>query len=210
MDPKTQGICLASKWIVRVVSGDEPWKILLRNRIALANRNNKWHNVGWLDKILLAPFFHLKGSFPLQSIWKAWRIVCSCLDWRRNSLQHGFSFANSFIWWNRLIQYQGQPLAVSFPKHAMYLFKKGVHGFNDVWDFNSLDWASWQATKNRFNLNDKIKGFFIFVRSLVPMELMMKLCTPLQCSVFKDWQWLGCFHFSCFPLKKSIYTFFHV
>ena len=36
----------------------------------------------------------------------------------------------------------------------------------------------------------------------MPMELMMKLCTPLQCSVFKDCQWLGCFPFSCFPLKK--------
>ena len=31
IDPKTQGVCLAAKWILRAAKGDEPWKILVRN-----------------------------------------------------------------------------------------------------------------------------------------------------------------------------------
>lgn len=55
------------------------------------------------------------------------------------SLHNGFIFSDSLIWWNILIQYQGQPLVVSFERHTYYLFKKGVCHFKDFWDFNSLD-----------------------------------------------------------------------
>ena len=44
--------------------------------------------------------------------------------------------------------------------------------------------------------------FFIFVKSLVPPELSMKLCTPIQCNFFKDWLWFSAFPFLSFPLKK--------
>ena len=33
-DLKTQGMALASKWIIQALSGDEPWKVLVRNNIS--------------------------------------------------------------------------------------------------------------------------------------------------------------------------------
>ena len=42
IDPRTQGFCLASKWIIRATNGNEPWKILIRNRIDLATMKCKW------------------------------------------------------------------------------------------------------------------------------------------------------------------------
>lgn len=132
-------------------------------------------------------------------------LVSDYLDWRKNSLQCGFSFSNPPIWWNKLIQYHRQPLVVSFPKHASYLFKKGVKKIYDIWDFNSINQSCGKYFKDSFKINNKIEGFLVFVKSLVLMELIMKLCTPLQFSVFKDLLWLDKYPFSFFASKKYIF-----
>ena len=57
IDPKTQGFCLVVKWIIRVAKGDEPWKVLVRNRIILPQleANGKvWG--GWTSYIMLLSF----------------------------------------------------------------------------------------------------------------------------------------------------------
>lgn len=162
----------------------------------------KWQSVRWIDKILLAPFFQLKVSFPLLSIQKAWQSVYNCLNQKIESLQHGFNFGVPSIWWNKLVQYQGQPLAVAFPRHAFQLFNKGIRWFGDLWDFNTLGYI----IKNKFCLNVKLQSFVIFVRALVPMDLIIKLCTPLHCNAFKDSWWLKKVQFCYFPLKKIYFT----
>ena len=101
-----------------------------------------------------------------------------------------------------MVQYHEQPLAVAFQKHAHYLFKRGVRKFKDLWDFNSLDWASWTTIKHNFLLHNRFKEFIIFVKSLVPIELAMKICTPLECNFSKDWSWLSTHQFGHFPLRK--------
>lgn len=63
IDPKIQGICLSTKWIIRLMNGDEPWKILVCHRISLVVAYNKWQGVGWIAKILMAYFFCLRASF---------------------------------------------------------------------------------------------------------------------------------------------------
>ena len=186
IDPKTQGFCLAAKWIIRVAKGDEPWKVLVRNRIFLPIVRGKWQGVGWLDKLLHTPYFSIKASPSLQSVWKAWQRVSHLLKWRDGSLQHGFSFSTSSIWWNRHILYHDQPLALSFPKLSYVLSKKGINTVGDLWDFNNLDWLPWDVIRAQLNLNNKYKSFFIFVESLVPPELSMKLCILIQCNFFKD------------------------
>ena len=177
---------MAEKWIIRVSKGDDPWKVLVWNRIYLAMVRGKWQGVGWLDKLLHAPFFSIKASPSLQSIWKAWQRVNHLLKWRDGFLQHGFSFSTSSILWNRHILYHDQPLALSFPKLSYLLSKKGINTVGDLWDFSILDWLPWDVIRAQFNLNNKYISFFIFVESLVPPELSMKLCTPIQCNFFKD------------------------
>lgn len=64
IDPQTQGFFLATKWIIKAVSGDEPWKILVRQRIMEASIRRKWQDVHWLDKMLFPSFLNSELLFP--------------------------------------------------------------------------------------------------------------------------------------------------
>ena len=46
IDRRIQGLCLASKWIIRAAHGNEPWKILIWNHIDLVVVKGKWQHVG--------------------------------------------------------------------------------------------------------------------------------------------------------------------
>lgn len=54
IDPFTQGVCLITKWIIRVLDGATPWKSPIRHIIATTKANNTWKEVGWKNKILMA------------------------------------------------------------------------------------------------------------------------------------------------------------
>jgi rhamnogalacturonyl hydrolase YesR len=71
INPQTQGACLVAKWIIRVANGEEACKILVRHQIKEVAPLKKWKDVCWLDKLLMAPFFKIRVSFPLQSIRKS-------------------------------------------------------------------------------------------------------------------------------------------
>lgn len=116
---------------------------------AIVKKND--NQLDGLIKFCWLLFFQLRASFPLLSIWKAWQWVYNCLSWKSESLQHGFSFGVSSIWWNKMVQYQGQPLAIAFSRHALLLFNKGIQQFGDLWDFNTLDWVVWHRSL-RINL----------------------------------------------------------
>lgn len=72
LDPKTQGVCLAAKWIILAISRNAPWKILVHFHISQGSVQSKWQIMTWEDKLLLAPFFNIQVFASLQSIWKAW------------------------------------------------------------------------------------------------------------------------------------------
>lgn len=75
IDPRTQGFCVATKWIIRVVHGDESWNILIWNHINLASVKGKWQHVGWFDKNLHASFFSIKASSPLSLYGRLGNII---------------------------------------------------------------------------------------------------------------------------------------
>lgn len=53
-DLKAQGMALASKWIIQALSGEEQWKVLVRNDISrLGIKKGKWwNNVPLCNKML--------------------------------------------------------------------------------------------------------------------------------------------------------------
>ena len=60
MDLKSQGMALASKWIIQALSREEPWKSLVRNKISKSSikKGKSWTNVHLCDKVL--------GNFELS------------------------------------------------------------------------------------------------------------------------------------------------
>ena len=50
-DIKTQGYALASKWMVKALWGNEPWKILIRNNIlrSIIRKGKLWKDIPLLD-----------------------------------------------------------------------------------------------------------------------------------------------------------------
>ena len=72
LDPYIQDIFLTTKWIVRSLDGNAPWKHLICHPIQTATTGHSWVLANWSDKLLLAPYFKLHGSAPLNSIWKSW------------------------------------------------------------------------------------------------------------------------------------------
>ena len=205
IDPYTQGICLNTKWIVRALEGDTPWKHLVRYRIQTATAGKSWHAVSWQDKVLLAPYFKTHGSAPFNSIWRAWQITSKKLCWYDRTLSHGLSFASSSIWWNRLVHENNRPLAILKHLKGRQLFKKGICVFRDLWDPHRFDWKSWEQIKSQFNLSSTYRRSILQILHLLSPELLCLMSIPCHDSFLKDWRWPNTHTFQSFPLR-AIYN----
>lgn len=76
-DLKLQGIALAAKWIFHSLSGERPWKVLVRNNIkrVVPKQGKTWKDLPFSD--LVAGDFPVStsGSLVFKTIWKAWENV---------------------------------------------------------------------------------------------------------------------------------------
>ena len=73
-DPKAQGMGLASKWVLKNLWGNEPWKVLIRNNIlkSVIRKGKDWKEILVIDIVLGQSKIRLFGSKIFQTFWKAW------------------------------------------------------------------------------------------------------------------------------------------
>lgn len=76
---------LCVKWIIRALSGDEAWKILLRHCIqsSFLLHRPTWKGIGLQTLLVKWEPVHIVGTFVAKSIWKAWEMVKSWFYWSR-------------------------------------------------------------------------------------------------------------------------------
>ena len=83
-DLKKQGRALISKWLIKAIEGNEPWKVLIRNNVvrSVIKQEKNWGNIPFLD-ILLGDFeIKVFGSRVFFALWKAWKDIKPLLCFR--------------------------------------------------------------------------------------------------------------------------------
>ena len=73
-DLKAQGMALASKWVLKALWANEPWKILIRNNLlkSVIRKGKNWKDVPVIDIVLGEFKMRLFRSKKFQTFWKAW------------------------------------------------------------------------------------------------------------------------------------------
>ncbi|XP_057825619.1 uncharacterized protein LOC131037482 [Cryptomeria japonica] len=81
-DIRAHGIALASKWIVKSLYGNEPWKVLIRNNIkrSVVKKGKTWTNIPLCDIVLGDYNMKVFGSSVFASLWKAWSQVSDVME----------------------------------------------------------------------------------------------------------------------------------
>ncbi|XP_059078008.1 uncharacterized protein LOC131876588 [Cryptomeria japonica] len=103
-DLKLQGIALASKWILKAMEGNEPWKVLIRNNIicSVPKKAKKWKDLPILD-ILMGQFeVAPAGSNIFKSLWKAREHVTVVLKLNSDKFDRWIKEGNTTIYIHEL------------------------------------------------------------------------------------------------------------
>lgn len=149
-DLKLQGIALASKWILKAMDGDEPWKILLRNNItsSVPKKARKWKNLPMLDLLLGQIEVSPTSSEVFKSLWKAWEQVKHLVHIKVNGTIQGQIANNRSIWWS--LFHNGKPLATLQGCSALKWHNMGIKCFDQIIENGQM--RSWEELKLTFSI----------------------------------------------------------
>ena len=113
-DIKAQGLVLASKWVLKALWGDEPWKILIRDNLlkSIIRKGKNWNDLPVIDIVLGEFKMRLFGSKIFQTFWKAWIQVRKYIQVREATEGPPyFHVRDRSIWWG--LSYTNKALALT-------------------------------------------------------------------------------------------------
>lgn len=137
-DLRTQGIALASKWILQAIDGEEPWKVLIRNNISSSTpkKAKKWKGLPIIDLLLGQMDVAPAGSRVFKSLWKAWEQVKHLVQYNMKGCKQGQFTSDRSIWWN--LSYHGKPLAALQGCSALKWNNMGIRHFAQILENGKL------------------------------------------------------------------------
>lgn len=153
---------LASKWVTQAMTGDEPWKILIRNNINRSDikKGKGWKDVPLWDKLMGTMNLSVFGSKVFQSIWKAWVRVRDLLLFRGASGgPPAYSVVDRSIWCG--VEANNKPLALTQSCSAKNWVKYGISTVQDVLIDNRL--GDWEELSNKYHIPSSQKKTFYFI-----------------------------------------------
>ena len=184
-------MALCAKWIIRALTGDEAWKILVRHCISSGFPVNRpaWKGIGFHTLLIMREPVVIQGSFVIKSIWKAWEAIKPWLRWAGDEFRNGLSLNQQNIWWSPLFAFQGNPLAKTQGVCALRFFKRGIRTVKDLFSRVTMSFRTWEDMQVQYRLVRSDRQTFDLLLSSIPVHLVHKVGIQSGRPWWQDWKW---------------------
>lgn len=153
LNMRRHSLALLAKLIPKVFLSDAPWVGFLRHFVSQAKcgRSILWGELELEDKLLSPIPLKIRNSSLFNGLVTAWKEVGKELKWTGKPLGEGDSSLKQSIWWSPGYK-DGRTLGTRYDAMAVFLGKRGLLSWGQLWDSVQGQWWSAEVIRQRLRL----------------------------------------------------------